>query len=833
MGKGIILRVANGTELPAEITSALSQLIPGYVLESYEQSPDYKRSITRRINSLHDAFLFVLNAYPLDPAFTPITADTLKAYVEECKNECDLKNDSLDDLHKELEKFTAKLVDVLATCWKWEPKDNGKTADKSSAVKQAIACLNEGECYNLMMQHGRPDIATLTTLDVEGGVEYVLQYDEILPPHYEQLITELEAIKTRQHPQTPAWFRKLPEYQQAYFCNLQLKEITPTTVVQDLNKFILAWEDIKNKSANLITELTKIHANSPPFPKWYNELNGQLKEMIKVLALKPDRIKTKLVQFKSMLTEHATNFEFKKTLALVPAIPQWYWVLSRRQQSFLGHVLKHSETVEDAVATISSRNRGLPLPANFGAHSLKKINAKGEVVDLFGRRYRSSHVATRDGLKFPEAVQQRHCDANFAKVTEAATPGKPCLMQTLISPIHAVDYVPSIVTDYLPELPPDLELYKIARAAVARSKRVADTWQHNHPFNIAKLYYYTQANDPDSLAILEKAQKYVATTPGLQDLLDDYKSALESPTGSATFWDYDGRELFLSSMEHLIILTIGGFSYGSCVSGKDRKALELMHTDAMLLYKSRYGSWPKFGESNKEDRIRFVNIFVDLYISRHQHELAGQNAPGSEGIKTPAWYLPKDIVEAINKRFDLLNKRLDSRALEYDDRLATDNEVKNISKDLKSYFLPENELLCKLMARQLGEATCTTLYNALGALINEVHLFKKVEKGWLPTWYKEPSSTAKGIDAIRAIMFDEHAGKKNTQRLAKIFGAILKDTDTGTLTPATTSVYAHLRNIANPKSNDKLDVLAEIAVKEWELLFEKSKTNGATVGLVY
>ena len=714
MGKGIILRVANGTVLPPEITSALDKLIPGYVQETYNQSPDYKRSISRRINSLHEAFLFVLDAYPLDPKFTFITADTLKNYAAECKKECDLEKESLEDLHKELEKFTAKLVDVLATCWQWT---SGK------AVKESIACLNEAEYYQLMMQHGRPNLATLTTLDTEGGVEYVLQYDEALPPHYEQLITELGAIKTKKYPKTPMWFRKLPDYQQAYFCHLSSDIITPTEVAQDLNKFILAWDDIKG-TANLLEELKQIQTNTPPFPAWFNALNPQLKEMMKVLALNPANIKHSLSQFKSMLTDHAHEREFKSAVGLPSALPQWYWALSKRQQSFLAHVLKNSETIEDAVASISSRNRGLPLPANFGAHSLKKINAKGEVEELFGRRYRSSHVATRDGLKFPAAVQQRHCDSNLAKVMEASKPDTPCLMQTLISPIHAVDYVPGIVTDYLPELPPDLELYKIARAAVARSKRVAEIWQHNHPFNIAKLYYYTQSNDPDSLALLAQAQQYVSKYPELQVLLDEYKSVLESPMGSATFWDYDGRELFLSSLEHLIILTIGGYSYGSCVSGKDRKAIELMHTDAMLLYKSRYGSWPKFGDpKEKEDRARFVKIFVDLYISRHQHELAGQNAPGSEGIKTPAWYLPKDIADAINKRL------ASDKALSNDDRLATDNEVKNISKDLTSYFLPEKERICKLMARQLGESTCTELYNALGPLIQEKQRFKATKTG--------------------------------------------------------------------------------------------------------
>ncbi|BCA93884.1 hypothetical protein TUM19329_02450 [Legionella antarctica] len=818
MGKGRILRVLEGLVLPQEVTSTLSELLPGYVMERYQQTPDYQQSIIQRIHSLYEAFLFTLDAYPLDPKFTPLSADTLRGYAEECKNECTLRKVSLDDLHKELEKFTAKLVHVLAACWQWP---------SGEPVKEAIACLNEAECYKLMMNHGRPDIATLVATEIDGTKEYVLQYDEAIPSHYEQLITELKTIKTSNYPKTPSWFRRLPEYQQAYFCNLKLDVFSPKEVAQELNQFILAWGDIKGKSLTLATDLKQIQTDTPPFPNWFNQLSVQLKEMVRVLALKPESIKHNLARFKSMLAESANKNEFKKTLALVPVIPQWYWVLAHRKQCFLGHVLKNSETIEDAVSSLSSRNRDLPAPSNFGAHSLKKISAKGEVVELFGRRFRSSHVATRDGLKFPEAVQQRHCDSNLTKVMEHARPEVPCLMQTLISPIHAVDYVPGIVTNYLPELPPDLELYKLARAAVARRQRVANIWQHNHPFNIAKLYYYTQTTDPESISILTNAQSYVAATPGLKELLDDYKNVLESPMLSATFWDYDGRELYLSSLEQLIILTIGGLSYGSCVSGKDRKAIELLHTDAMILYESRYGNWPKFGDpKDKEERGRFVTTFVDLYISRHQHELAGQNAPGSKGIKTPGMYLPKDIVEEINRRL------ASERAIEFDDRLATDNEVKYISKDLKRNFLPENELLCTLMAKQLGEPGCTKLYNALGALINETQRFRKPKGSWTSSWYKDAESIPRGIDAIRTVMADEYAGKNNVQRLTRIFCAVLSHPEKdNTSTPATNSVYDNLINIIKPKSGNKLDALADVAVKEWELLFEESKR--ANLGLVY
>ena len=810
MGKGRILRVLEGTVLPPEIINALGELWPDYVPETYHKTPDYNKSIIRRIDSLHNAFSFVLEAYPLDANFTPFNAETLKTYAAECRAACNLKLDSMDELHKELEKFTAKLIELIATNWSWP---------EGKSVKEAINTLNEAECYQIMMNHGRPDIATLTVSELGNEKQYVLQVDESIPPYYDQLIQELLQIKEHKYPKTPSWFVKLPEYQQAYFCNLTLDTISPAEVVQDLKKFIEAWQEIKTQSLSLTTELKQIQKGLLPLPAWFNGLSLHLKEMVKILALKPESFKENLDKFKSMVVDNANKSEFKQTLQTVTKIPQWYWVLSSRQQYFFEHVLKNSETLEDAVTFISSRDRTKPLPSNLGAHSLITINPKGESTIHYGKRVRSSHIATRDGLKYPAAVQERHSDSNLTKIMENTRSGAPFLLQTLISPIHAVDYVPGMIADYLPELPPDLELYKLARAAVARSSRSIDIWQHNHPFNMAKLLYYTTADNPDSLFILETAQKYVTRFPGLQKLLDDYKNVLESPMGSATILDYNGRELFLSSLEQLIMLTLGGASYGSCVSGKDRKAIELIHTDAMILYNLRYGAWPNFQDpTSPENRVRFVNIVADLYVSRHQQELAGQNAPGADGIKTPWWYFPADIVEAINKRVG------SDRALERDDQLATYNEVKYIPKDLKSYLSTEHELTSKLMARQLGEETCKRLYDALSLFINEKPRFQK-NGDWRYAFIKKedmPSPT--GIDLIRTIMGDEHAGN-NTQRFEKIFAVVLSRPESDpTRTKATNSVYNRIRNLFKPlKSNPESHTPADEAVKEWEDLFKMSK----------
>lgn len=816
MGKGIILRVLENTTLSPEILESLKRLLPDYKLEYFQEKPNYHRSIARRIDSLHEAFSFLLKAYPLDPNHTSLTAQTLSTYAAECKSACDLKKLTLEELHIELERYTAKLVEVISIAWKWP---------KNKEVKEAIACLNEAEQYVLMSQ-GREDIATLTPIEIEGETRYVLQFDESLSPVYEQWLNELKQIKINNYPKTPTWFKSLPEYQQAYYCNLSSSSIDARKVRQDLNQFLINWGEITKKSLSLSPDLYKIHNNLPPYPSWFNELNPAQQAMMRVLAASPNEIKSRLKEFKKFMVAQTKNEQYSSTIALIPKIPQWYWVLSEKQQYFLEYALKNSKKIEDVVSFLSSRHRTLPAPANYGAHSLFLIDSEGKETLLYGRRYRSSHIASRDSLNFPEAVQQRHVDSNLAKVMEYAKSEQPLLLQTLISPIHAVDYIPTVVTDYLPELPPDLELYKIARDAVVRSTRRQEIFQHNHPFNIAKRFYYTQATDKDSEFLLQVAQEHSSTCPGLQTLINDYKAVLASPLGTATFWDYDGRELFLSSLEELMILTMGGYSYGSCVSGKDRKAVELLHTDAMILYKEKYGNWPKFGDpKEKTERINFINIVVDLYISRHQHELAGQNAPGSEGIKTPSWYWPEDIAEAINNRLGL------EKALDYDDRLATDNEVKNISKGLSTYFLPENVLNYLLIAKQLGEVLCTKLYDTLSALINEEKRFQKSTKdSWKLRWFsdKEPVSPPTGIKNIRDVMIDENSGN-NVLRIGKIFTAVSERPESDpSRTEATNSVYDRIRKFLQPlKGSDTLELLVEQTIDEWSTIFESSKRENS------
>ncbi|NQY43119.1 MAG: hypothetical protein HRT87_07250 [Legionellales bacterium] len=117
------------------------------------------------------------------------------------------------------------------------------------------------------------------------------------------------------------------------------------------------------------------------------------------------------------------------------------------------------------------------------------------------------------------------------------------------------------------------------------------------------------------------------------------------------FASQPNENLFLASYEQLIIDQIGGLGFGHCKSGKDRKGLELMHTDAMIIYYHKYNTLP-----TSHDDENFVDIFVEHFKSKHQHKLAEYNAPGSYGIVNLKDTLPTSIYKALKKEI-LINQK--------------------------------------------------------------------------------------------------------------------------------------------------------------------------------
>ncbi len=91
------------------------------------------------------------------------------------------------------------------------------------------------------------------------------------------------------------------------------------------------------------------------------------------------------------------------------------------------------------------------------------------------------------------------------------------------------------------------------------------------------------------------------------------------------------RNLYLAAM-YDVTAQLMGTSSGNCKSSKDRKGVEMIMADAMMIYYTLYKEFPKYNET-PENRARLVEIFCQLYVSGHQLLIAHDNSPGCPGIK--------------------------------------------------------------------------------------------------------------------------------------------------------------------------------------------------------
>lgn len=829
MGKPTILRVVEGMVLPPEIETALKKLLDDYSLETYSQQPDNKKSTQARIDSLYKSFLFLVDAMPPSNIFsTRITVAAIKECATVSRAATMLNDhDSMAELQNKLAGFTKKLVDVIALNWFEKPN--------LSAVQEAIEYLNDAEQF-LLMKEGRPNLATLCTFKRGDKTEYILQLDKSLTPYDNLLLQELKSIKERQFPKTRHWFRELSSYQKDYFCSwMNDPHFEPKDILQDLNSFITQWSLFKKDSLTLNSDLDSIKNGTQPIPDWYNKLSVRHQHLMKGLILKDlileascdvTEIDARLTQLKGIIIKkNDTPGIFKQELSHLHGIPTWYWVLSLHQQSLLRHLINKAETLEEVLSFGPSRIRFLPIVANYGTYNAFRITSEG-AIPLSSDRFRSAHLASRNAQKFTREVQQRHVQSNLVTLTKDLKPGQPAVLQTLVSPIREVKTVDKVIP--IPEkakekIPPDIGLYDLLESTIAQNFKDANLVTTNHPLNYYRMWAYTAADNPKSKLLIDKAQKLAPGNLELAELIDIYVKVLNSPRGTATYNDTIVRELFLSSLEHIIVLKIGGFSHGSCVSGKDRKGIELLHTSAMLVYKLLYGAWPKsYDDFKAEDgskaaRARFVDIFVGLYVTWHQHIHAGFNAPGSDGLKFPSQYLPKDISEAINKR-------IGADTTKNDDRRASNNEVKTISPELKKEPTEDSifELKGLLMAIQLGEVNCTLIYDAICPIIGEKSLWRGEH-----TLFK---GTPEGINDINNVAFNRKGSDldSNVKRMGMIFSKMLKRPDKpGDRNDHTLMVYGDLKGFYDPKNQMSLAELVEKTTRDFKNLLDISKTSKA------
>lgn len=208
------------------------------------------------------------------------------------------------------------------------------------------------------------------------------------------------------------------------------------------------------------------------------------------------------------------------------------------------------------------------------------------------------------------------------------------------------------------------------------------------------------------------------------------------------FFEKNQRELHLAALEELMTVRLNGISYGSCVSGKDRKGLQTMYVDAMEIYYQLYKEFPKYDDVD-DKRRRFVDIYAQLFLTQHQQMNAGQNAIGADGIKTPAAYLPKDIQLAIAE------KSGNPTILSEVDRLASNNEFHKMVKGLDG-LSPDRIAMLNSDFKAFNSEIATVKIDLKSTLIKIIEIINH------PNWKDLAVGVAapEGIQDLRKIIND-------------------------------------------------------------------------------
>lgn len=740
------LRVPENLNLTPELTNRLSEILSPVNIERYNTVQDLKSHYKQRINSLHEAFLFILDTIPLR-----IENDSILRYLKWCKDYCVFpQKGNIEDYQTILTQYTVLLVNALIDYYPYPFPDGKELTKNSPSVSNAsnspnntstsfskpqteidlkaspIEILNKAEQY-VLMKKGRHDLATLIPLRINSRFEWALLWEKQLAPYTEETLRELKEIKQLESFLTPTWFRELSPELQTY---LHTFEYEIPELLSLLNRFFRQWLKIKaERGSQLPLDLKNISEGSPvQFEVNLEEDHKKLIEILSEFSLNVNEIDTQLENSITQLhnlnqklkTQKFDSESFKNELKNTRKLPYWFLLLEEYEQHFLKSVLASRESYDELISFLPSRLRRIPMLPNFCEHKLFLLSQNGEHFKEYHSRLRSSHIASRDVVDLPQPVGLLHAKKNLNRILSFLSPNQPLLIQTLISPI-------SLLNRITPDYTLEKQLNRSVR--VMQKKYNNPIFVTNHPLNIARMVCFTSSNELSCNDLLDYGKQSLSVNPTLTSsldlhhlnpnnkdliiLLNEYYKVLHSAYGSATVFDYYGRELFLSSLEHLIMVNLHGKSYGSCVSGKDRKQIEILHTDAMLIYREKYSRWPSFRDEGHE-RARFVNLVATLYVSKHIHEHAGQNAPGANGIKTPEKYWPGDIAAAIRKKLE------SQECLRIDDQLATNNEVSRIGKIMLS--VKPGFAICLNAAHRLSHTSIKKVIDAL-SILSEEHTY--------------------------------------------------------------------------------------------------------------
>lgn len=826
--KKTILRIANGIEPDEAFKNNLKEMIGDYEIEHYSSRVDLGRSYQQRIDSLYKAFLLIMKVIPMrsDTDYAGIMAFSKYSYETMSFANCY----EIGDYKKKLTNYTIDLLNTIIAIYKW-PADEGY-----GRYQYAIDLLDKADCY-VAMQEGRADLATLLQVDSDATAAsssssekkftWVLLYDQQQFPFEAETMSELACIKQRGQFLTPSWFRNMPAWLQSFFCKTDQLSTNITSLKLALNAVALRWKgQYKGMPETIEGDLQLIAKvdDMASLPDWFRCVSSEeqraiIKNLVHASITSKD-FTTRLHQLSSVIRGLAFNNyqSFADHLVNLRVLPYWYLLLPEDEQRLLKFSLHNtSDNLYDAVSFLPSRLRTLPGLANLAKHFVKFLDVDGNPVKSTPERIRSAHIGSRAVINLPPEIAQLHAKRNLAHVLSFSQSG-PALIQTLISPDWTTHRLVGT---------PDYPLYYQLAEAIKAVQSDRQIFYPNHPYNALRYVYLTYASDAHCNALLKYAEEFFADSLNhvnpngrlgrlseealrdLECLIKEYRDLINSEPGSATWkelWSKRGRELSLSSVEHLLTMQISGLPYSSCVSGKDRNGINIDYTDSMLIYRELYGFWPSFKDSEPA-RTRFMMIFATLINSRHIDEHAAQNAPGATGIKHPFAYMPGDAPVAIYRALGLTEPPLANQCpLAISDILASTNDVEEIVKAVTVF--DANLPVYQVAAQKLSEVSRERFLDVLWDNISNAIFWQEQRKNRYTVLEKFISRSLgpQGIEELK-VVFKDRPFENSMTILARIYQTVeQRPAKDGSRSDSTQVLYDAIGQLKQAESPEKIVV---------------------------
>ncbi|MFC3908232.1 hypothetical protein ACFORL_03975 [Legionella dresdenensis] len=843
-----IVRVEEGTQVSNDVYEKIKEIMgtPELIKEEYPIAPDLEKSYTDRIQILRESLQFIIDNFPRKRG--ALSDNDFNRYLGWIDRFLPLeKQQTLEYYQQRLFDYNVMVLGLLINNWDLPHKKN-----KETPTTQAIEWLNRAEQF-VLLQKGRDNLATLSEISFTNAEnkqekKLVLQVDKILNPCTADALKELKTIQNKEKKssipnQVPDWFNELTVFQKMFLYHFESKSQGKTDIVSFAQMLLYHFKEMSRKPefAQIVID---IHSGKKP--KNYAQYNEYERFLIDYLIdekyINRDctleaSIISNLEELKQKLSDmDESYFEGNESpRRAISRLPVWYLLLQPFEQKMLKAALDKIDL--DKPIAVSSRLRILPVLANATGHVMYVVEYDGRIIFQTDVRLRASHLASRDILDLPGLINTLYTERNINSIL-ALSEGKDLLIQTLISPIGTEGVAADIAKMFIPDVKLDRELRKqIAKIKEKQEGRSEKLFFTNHPQNMAALVYRTESNDPECNAFLNHAKSHLAKLEGL--LISDQTGELEKTKKyiedlSVLINEYDlvlhhlkqssskiiqavksvivdpvidplidyqyQRELQLSSLESLLIHYIEGSSFGCCVSAKDRKGLEFLHTNAMFIHRLFSGRWPSWNDEGSA-RQSFDNLFADLYTTWHAQEIAGQNAKGANGIKTPDGYLRKSTIDAINSR---TKSKLESKTgrktgpvdiAKIDEYIASNNEIKDIKGKLIG---SKTTVKMKKVDCQKESAFMPALLKMNAAsMATLASLFKSIATNW--------SEHKMGIKYLRTAAFPggirQMKGQlhKNDAEIVNDFLKIIADhidKNTGKRKPETTHFYGLIKRVS-------------------------------------